>query len=97
MPAGKVPAGAGGRAAWRDTCAAGIYRLRTPAGAGVAAASLLRRSESDVAPRERMEAGGVVHAASPEAVLGNVPLRDPLLLLAFAVLLLEWALWVKRR
>ncbi|NUN52440.1 MAG: hypothetical protein HUU06_06600, partial [Planctomycetaceae bacterium] len=50
-----------------------------------------------LAPRPRFEAGGVAHEAKPEAVRANVLLRDPLLLLGLAILLLEWFLWVGRR
>jgi Ca-activated chloride channel family protein len=96
-PTAKVEAGADGRAVHRDTFRAGLYRLRTPAGPSVAAASLLRRGESDIGPRERVETGGIVHEARPEAVRANVLLRDPLLLLALAILLLEWMLWVRRK
>jgi hypothetical protein len=96
-PAAKVAAGPEGRATFRETWAAGLYRLRSPAGAGLAAASLLRRTESDIAPQERVEAGGVKHEARPEAVRANILLRDPLLLLALAILLVEWVLWVNKR
>jgi hypothetical protein len=96
-PAAKVLAGENGHAVFRDTLRAGLYRVKTPAGAGEAAASLLRRGESDIAPRERVETGGVAHEASPEAVRANLLLRDPLLLIAIGILLVEWLLWVRRR
>ena len=99
-PAGKrttVEAVPPGIAVFRDTHHAGLYRLKSPAGPGTAAASLLRREESDVAPRPRFEAGGVSHEAKPEAIRANVLLRDPLLLVGLAILLLEWFLWVRRR
>jgi len=92
-----VTAGPTGRAAFRDTFHAGIYRLKSPAGPGAAAASLLRRGESAIAPRPRFEAGGVKHEARPEAVRANVLLRDPLLLIGLAILSIEWLLWVRRR
>lgn len=92
-----VEAGPSGAAIFRETWHAGVYRLKSPAGPGVAAAALLRREESEVAPRPRFEAGGVAHEAKPEAVRANVLLRDPLLLLGLAILLLEWFLWVGRR
>jgi hypothetical protein len=99
-PGGKpatVVAGAGGTAVFRDTGRAGLYAVETPKGKGFAAASLVRRAESDIAPRSRVEAGGVVHEADPESVKTNVPLRDTLLLLAVGILLLEWLLWTRRR
>lgn len=94
---GEAEAGPAGRAVYRETWSAGVYRLKGPAGAGQAAASLLHRGESDIAPRPRFEAGGVAHEARPEAVRANLLLRDPLLLLGLLILLLEWVLWVKRR
>lgn len=99
-PGGKgveVPTGPTGRASFRETWKAGLYGVKTPAGASHAGASLLRRAESDIAPRERLEAGGVAHEARPEAIRANLLLRDPLLLVALGILLLEWVLWVKRR
>ena len=93
----KSAAGPGGTAVFRDTARAGLYRVETPKGPGFAAASLVRRAESDIAPRPRVEAGGVVHEADPESVKANVPLRDTLLLLAAGILLVEWLLWSKRR
>jgi Ca-activated chloride channel family protein len=100
-PPGGKPAksvsGPGGTAIFRDTVRAGLYQVETPKGPGFAAASLVRRAESDIAPRPRVEAGGVVHEADPESVKANVPLRDTLLLLAAGILLLEWLLWSKRR
>ena len=97
LPPVTVPAGPDGRAVFRETWQAGLYRLEGPAGAGLAAISLLRREESDIAPRESLAAGGVEHTARPEAVRANVLLRDPLLLLGLALLMLEWYLWGKRR
>lgn len=96
-PKGRAEPGPGGLAAYRETWRSGIYRLKSPAGPGVAAASLLRRGESSIAPRPRFEAGGVRHEARPEAVRANLLLRDPLLLVGMAILLLEWLLWVRRR
>jgi Ca-activated chloride channel family protein len=96
-PAVKVPAGENGRALFRDTVKAGIYRVKTPTATGVSAASLLRRTESDIAPRLGVQAGGVTHEARPDAVRANLLLRDPLLLLALAILCIEWLLWVRRR
>jgi len=96
-PRATVEAGADGRAVFRDTFRAGLYGLEGPKGPGWAAASLLRRAESAIAPEPRVEAGGVAHEAKPEAVKANVPLRDPLLLLATAILLIEWLLWTKKR
>jgi len=93
----EVEAGPGGTAVFRDTARAGLYAVETPRGPGFAAAALLRRAESDVAPRPRVEAGGVVHEAAPESVRANVPLRDTLLLLAAAILLVEWLLWTRKR
>jgi hypothetical protein len=96
-PQAKVVAGPGGRAVYRETWKAGLYRLNSPTGGGVAGASLLRRGESAIAPKEEVEAGGVTLEARPEAVEANILLRDPLILLALLILTLEWLLWVRRR
>jgi len=96
-PLAKVEGDEKGRAVFRDTVHAGLYRLKTPGGPSLAAASLLRRAESDIAPKPRVETGGIVHEAKPDAVRANVLLRDPLLLLGLAILLIEWMLWVRRK
>jgi Ca-activated chloride channel family protein len=96
-PPQEVAAGPDGRAAFRATHAAGLHGVTVDGREGTAAVSLLSRSESDIAPRARIEAGGVAHAARPEAIRANRVLRDPLLLAALGLLLLEWFLWTRRR
>jgi len=101
-PAGesaRATAGAEGRVRFGGTWRTGLYRILGPAAdeEDHAAAALLSRSESDIAPRARIAAGGVEHPAAPESVRTNILLRDPLLLLAAAILMLEWILWATRR
>ncbi len=58
------------------------------------AVSLLSEAESDVTPRRGVVLGGTEHPSEPGVVERNLPLRGPLLLLALAVLLAEWILWL---
>ncbi len=91
---------AAGRPVFRDTYQAGLYVVDSEAdasGGGVRAFALLSSDEIDVAPRGELVLGGDKVSASPGGIRRNLLLRDPLLLLALAVLLLEWALWCGRR
>lgn len=87
-----------GRPLVAATYDAGLYEVRSSGGGDdVRAFALLDADEVHVAPRDELVLGGDRVQASPGGIRRNLLLRDPLLLLALAVLLLEWALWTSRR
>jgi von Willebrand factor type A domain/Aerotolerance regulator N-terminal len=101
-PAGEsreLPIKPGAPVSFSATERAGLYRIEFQ-GAGpvteMQAVTFLSRAESLIAPRAAIEISGTERASDPEAVEANYPLRQPLLLLALLVLVLEWLLWVLR-
>jgi hypothetical protein len=93
-----VPADANGKLAFASTFDAGVYRAKVgDAPEQVRAYALLDGAESDVAPRDQIVLGGDKVAGVERPSQRNVLLRDPLLLAALGVLVLEWALWCSRR
>jgi hypothetical protein len=59
------------------------------------AVSLLDEAEADIRPRKELEVAGERKKSDPAAVQANFPLRRTLLLLALAVLLAEWLVWLR--
>ena len=100
-PAGNVEdvaVGAAGRLAFTATYDAGIYRAKVGEGPEqLRAFALLDGAESDVTPRDQLDLGGDKVAGAERPTQRNVLLRDPLLLAALGILVLEWALWCSRR
>ena len=93
-----VPPGATGRLAFTETFDAGVYRAKAgEAPEQIRAFALLDGAESDVTPRDQLVLGGDKVAGSERPTQRNVLLRDPLLLAALGILVLEWALWCSRR
>ena len=93
-----VAPGATGRLAFTETFDAGVYRAKAgDAPEQVRAFALLDGAESDVTPRDQLVLGGDKVAGSERPTQRNVLLRDPLLLAALGILVLEWALWCSRR
>lgn len=88
-----------GRVTFAATTESGLWRAKPSGGEEqVRAYALLDGPEIHVAPRpEDLDLGGTKLAASARPTRRNVLLRDPLLLAALGVLLLEWALWSGRR
>jgi hypothetical protein len=77
---------------------AGVWRTKKGDGPEeIRAFALLDAAEIRVAPRDKIVVGGDKLPAAARATQRNVLLRDPLLLAALAVLLLEWAIWCGRR
>jgi hypothetical protein len=85
-----------GRPIVATTHAAGLYEVEGK-DADVRSFALLDSDEIRVAPAEELVLGGDRVKASPGGIRRNLLLRDPLLLLALAILLLEWAVWCGRR
>lgn len=93
-----VAAGTNGRLAFAATFDAGVYRAKVgQAPEQIRAYALLDGAESDVTPRDQLVLGGEKIAGAARPTQRNVLLRDPLLLAALGILLLEWALWCSRR
>lgn len=89
---------AAGRVAFTATHASGLYRVSQEGRPeSVRACSLLDAREVRVAPREKLSLGSAAIEAAPRPAPRNVLLRDPLLLAALGVLLVEWTLWCSRR
>jgi Ca-activated chloride channel family protein len=87
-----------GRAVFTATDEAGVWTVKDGDGpADVRAYALLSASEIRVAPRERLTLGGAPVESSARDARGGVLLRDPLLLAALGVLMIEWAIWCSRR
>jgi VWA domain-containing protein/aerotolerance regulator-like protein len=96
--AADVAPGASGRLAFAATFDAGVYRAKVgDAPEQLRAYALLDGAESDVAPRDQLVLGGDKVAGTDRPTQRNVLLRDPLLLAALGILILEWALWCSRR
>ena len=82
----------------RETYEAGLYEIDSPSPTiDVRSFALLDSDEIRVRPVGELVLGGDKVQASPGGIRRNLLLRDPLLLLALALLLLEWALWCGRR
>lgn len=77
------------------THAAGFYTVEIGATAETVAVSLLDEAEIDVAPRPTVNIAGAEIASDPGSVSAHVPLRRPLILAAVAILVAEWALWLR--
>ena len=93
-----VAAGTSGRITFAATYDAGVWRAtvdKTPE--QLRAYALLDGAESDVTPRDQLVLGGDKVAGAQRPTQRNVLLRDPLLLAALGILVLEWALWCSRR
>ncbi len=87
-----------GRIVHAGTAEAGVWRVRPDGGAErLAAFALLDADEVRVAPREEIVLGGEQTATATSTISRNVLLRDPLLLAALGLLLVEWAVWTSRR
>jgi hypothetical protein len=81
----------------RDTTRVGVYELRVGAARSSFTANLLSRSESDVAPRaELVFAEGAV-AVAEASLGGRREIWRPLSLIGLLVLMVEWALFHRRR
>jgi hypothetical protein len=94
----RVAADATGRAQFVGTVRSGVYQV-TPGGGRSApySAALLDPAEIRIAPRETLVLGELPVRAATTSISRHVLLRDPLLLLALALLVLEWAVWCGRR
>ncbi len=87
-----------GRLQSRETFDAGLYTVTPEGGDGDPRTfALFDSDEIRLAPRSELTLGGDTVQATPGSIRRNFLLRDPLLLLALGVLLLEWALWCGRR
>lgn len=86
------------RARFSDTHEAGVYLVTTDArDAEPRAFALLDPAEVRVAPVEELQIGGEAVVSDPGSLRQNLLLRDPLLVLALGLLVLEWAVWCGRR
>jgi len=87
-----------GRLQCRETFQAGLYQVTPNDGEpDPRSFALLDSGEIRIAPQDDLVLGDDTVKASPGGIRRNLLLRDPLLLLALGVLLLEWALWCGRR
>lgn len=87
-----------GRASHSGTWENGLWRVQPSDGPEqIRALALLDATEIRIAPRDRPGGDGSKIVASPRDAQRNLLLRDPLLLAALGLLLLEWALWCSRR
>ncbi len=88
-----------GRAVFTDTVRSGLYEVSTGAAPDPdpRAFAMLDSAEIAIEPRPELVLGGDRVEASPANLQRNVLLRDPLLLLALGLLLLEWGVWCGRR
>ena len=87
-----------GRLQSRETFDAGLYTVTPEGGDGDPRTfALFDSDEIRLAPQSELTLGGDTVQATPGSIRRNFLLRDPLLLLALGVLLLEWALWCGRR
>ena len=87
-----------GSVTFSDTDRAGFYTIRWDgdiSGEEVFAVALTDEAEADIRPRSEMEVAGERKRSDPGAVQANFPLRRTLLLLALAVLVLEWMVWLR--
>jgi hypothetical protein len=94
----EVAPDARGRVTFNATDQCGVWkakRAETPE--ELRAYALLDPAEIRVAPRPELVVGGDKHEAEAHASQRNLLLRDPLLVAALAVLVLEWAIWCGRR
>ncbi len=87
-----------GRARFADTYRSGVYQLSNETGRSEPRAVALQDgTEIAIAPAEDLRLGTDAVKSNPAALSRNVLLRDPLLILALALLVLEWAVWCGRR
>jgi hypothetical protein len=87
-----------GRLVFNATDEAGLWRAKRGDGPeDVRAYALLDPAEIRVAPKDQLVVGGDKLPAAPRATQRNLLLRDPLLVAALAILVLEWAIWCGRR
>lgn len=94
----EVQPDARGRITFNGTNESGVWHAKKADGPDdLRAFALLDAAEIRVAPRDKLVVGGDKLPASARASQRNVLLRDPLLLAALAILVLEWAIWCGRR
>jgi Ca-activated chloride channel homolog len=87
-----------GRATYAATDEAGVWRVQVgDAPTELRAYAALDAAEIHVAPREQLVVGGEKLGAVDRPTRRDVLLRDPLLLAALGILVLEWAIWCGRR
>lgn len=87
-----------GRAQFGDTWNAGVYEVTTATRTKAPyAVALLDPVEIRLAPRAELTLGEHPVQAATTSIARHMLLRDPLLLLALALLVLEWAVWCGRR
>jgi len=87
-----------GRPQCRETFQAGLYEVTPKDGEpDLRSFALLDSDEIRIGPKDELVLGEDTVQASPGSIRRNYLLRDPLLLLALGILLLEWALWCGRR
>lgn len=87
-----------GTASFADTDLAGVYRVGTNLHEDDPRSfALLQPAEVRIDPAPALQLGNTLVESDAGSISRNVLLRDPLLLLALALLVLEWSIWCGRR